>query len=161
MDFSSLVTLEDWTNALDQLIVASTTAIHNNNQGKIADLQDDLFNYQQISPVNFDSLDSIAAKLSLELNRANRQIALKNIAEIADELKNLKNILGVATEHANQSADDIQLKSTKNFLNKAKTSLTILKGLRNDLTDNSTDLGRKVTAVFKAIQEFEEAFPEF
>ena len=161
MDFSSLVTLEDWTNALDQLIAASTTAVQNGDTAKIADLQDDLFNYQQISPVNFDSLDSIAAKLSLELNRANRQIALKNIAEIANQLKNLKNILGVATEHANQSANAIQLKTTKDFLNKAKTSLTILKGLRNDLTDNSTDLGRKVTAVFKAIQEFEEAFPEF
>lgn len=159
MDFSSLVTLEDWTNALNQLITASTTAIQNNQQGKIADLQDNLFNYQQISPVNFDSLDSIAAKLSLELNRANRQTALKNIADIAQELNNLKNILGVATEHANQSADVIQLKTTKEFLDKAKTSLTILKGLRNDLADNSTDLGKKVAAVFKAIQEFEEAFP--
>ena len=160
MDFSQLVTLADWTNALNQLIAASTTAVQNGDTAKIADLQDDLFNYQQISPVNFDSLDSLAAKLSLKLNGTNRQAILRNIADIAEELKNLKNILGVATEHANQSADAIQLKSTKEFLSKAKTSLTILKGLRNDLADNSTDLGEKVAAIFKAINDFEEAFPD-
>lgn len=160
MDFSQLVTLANWTNALDQLIAASTTAVQNNDTAKIADLQDDLFNFQQISPVNFDSLDSIAAKLSLELNRANRQIALRNIAAIAEELRNLKSILGVATEHANQSADAIQLKTTKDFLSKAKTSITILKNLRNDLSNENSDLGKKVAAVVKAIQEFEAAFPD-
>jgi hypothetical protein len=160
MDFSQLVTLANWTNALDQLIAASTTAVQNNDTAKIADLQDDLFNFQQISPVNFDSLDSIAAKLSLELNRTNRQIALRNIAAIAEELRNLKSILGVATEHANQSADAIQLKTTKDFLSKAKTSITILKNLRNDLSNENSDLGKKVAAVVKAIQEFEAAFPD-
>jgi hypothetical protein len=160
MDFSQLVTLANWTNALDQLIAASTTAVQNNDTAKIADLQDDLFNFQQISPVNFDSLDSIAAKLSLELNRTNRQIALRNIAVIAEELRNLKSILGVATEHANQSADAIQLKTTKDFLSKAKTSITILKNLRNDLSNENSDLGKKVAAVVKAIQEFEAAFPD-
>jgi hypothetical protein len=160
MDFSQLTTLEDWTKALDQLIAASTTAVQNGDTAKIADLQDDLFNYQQISPVNFDSLDNIAAKLSLKLNGINRQATLRNIAEIAQELNNLKNILGVATEHANQSADAIQLKTTKDFLSKAKTSLIILKGLRTELDNNNTDLGRKVAAVFKAIKDFEEAFPD-
>jgi hypothetical protein len=160
MDFSQLTTLEDWTKALDQLIAASTTAVQNGDTAKIADLQDDLFNYQQISPVNFDSLDNIAAKLSLKLNGINRQATLRNIAEIAQELNNLKNILGVATEHANQSADAIQLKTTKDFLSKAKTSLIILKGLRTELDNNTTDLGRKVAAVFKAIKDFEEAFPD-
>jgi hypothetical protein len=160
MDFSQLTTLEDWTKALDQLIAASTTAVQNSDTAKIADLQDDLFNYQQISPVNFDSLDNIAAKLSLKLNGINRQATLRNIAEIAQELNNLKNILGVATEHANQSADAIQLKTTKDFLSKAKTSLIILKGLRTELDNNNTDLGRKVAAVFKAIKDFEEAFPD-
>lgn len=160
MDFSQLITLEDWTKALDQLIAASTTAVQNGDTAKIADLQDDLFNYQQVSPVNFDSLDSIAAKLSLKLNSINRETTLRNIALISQELNNLKNILGVATEHANQSADAIQLKTTKDFLSKAKTSLNILKGLRTELDNDNTDLGRKVTAVFKAINDFEAAFPD-
>ncbi len=68
--------------------------------------------------------------------------------------------MGVATQNAAQSADAIQLKTTKEFLSKAKTSLNILKGLRNDLDDNSTDLGKKVSAIFKAINDFEEAFPD-
>ncbi|MDZ7898507.1 MAG: hypothetical protein U5N85_10855 [Arcicella sp.] len=72
----------------------------------------------------------------------------------------MKNLLGVATDHANQTADAIQLKSAKEFLSKAKTSITILKSLRADLSDTNTDLGRKVAAVFKAIQNFEEAFPD-
>jgi hypothetical protein len=160
MDFSQLITLEDWTKALDQIITASTAAVQNGDTAKIADLQDDLFNYQQTSPVNFDSLDSIAAKLSLKLNGINRQATLKNIADIAQELNNLKNILGVATEHANQSADAIQLKTTKDFLSKAKTSLNILKGLRAELDNTNNDLGKKVAAVFKAINDFEVAFPD-
>jgi hypothetical protein len=160
MDFSQLITLEDWTKALDQLIAASTTAVQNGDTAKIADLQDDLFNYQQVSPVNFDSLDSIAAKLSLKLNSINREATLRNIALIAQELNNLKNILGVATEHANLSADAIQLKTTKDFLTKAKTSLNILKGLRAELDNDNTDLGKKVAAVFKAINDFEAAFPD-
>jgi hypothetical protein len=160
MDFSQLTTLEDWTKALDQIITASTAAVQNSDTAKIADLQDDLFNYQQASPVNFDSLDSIAAKLSLKLNGINRQATLKNIADIAQELNNLKNILSVATEHANQSADAIQLKTTKDFLSKAKTSLNILKGLRAELDNTNNDLGKKVAAVFKAINDFETAFPD-
>jgi hypothetical protein len=35
-----------------------------------------------------------------------------------------------------------------------------LKGLRNDLANNSTDLGKKVAAVMKAIKDFEDAFPD-
>jgi hypothetical protein len=160
MDFSGLITIEDWTKALEQLMSSATVALQTDNTTKIFELQDDLFNYQQASPPHFDSLDKIAFKLSLELNRANRQTALKNIGDLASELGDLKNLLGVATVHANQAADAIQLKSAKEFLGKAKTSITILKNLRADLSDTNTDLGQKVAAVFKAIQDFEEAFPD-
>lgn len=160
MDFSQLITIEDWTKALEQLMSSATVALQTANTAKIFELQDDLFNYQQASPPNFDSLDKIAFKLSLELNRANRQTALRNIGDLSTELSNLKNLLGVATDHANQAADTIQLKTTKDFLNKAKTSLNILIGLRNELDNDNTDLGRKVAAVFKAIKDFEEAFPD-
>jgi hypothetical protein len=160
MDFSQLITIEDWTKALEQLMSSATVALQTTNTAKIFELQDDLFNYQQASPANFDSLDKIAFKLSLELNRANRQTALRNIGDLTTELSNLKNLLGVATDHANQAADAIQLKTTKDFLSKAKTSLNILKGLRNELDNDTTDLGRKVAAVFKAIKDFEEAFPD-
>jgi hypothetical protein len=160
MDFSQLMTLADWTSALEQLIASSNTALQNNDDTQISDLQDVLFQFQRQSPPNFESLDTIAFKTSLELNRANRNTALKNLANLSQELKNLNSILGVATENATQSADALQLKNVKDFLSKAKTSLTILKGLRNDLADNSTDLGKKITAVFKAIKDFEEAFPD-
>jgi hypothetical protein len=160
MDFSQLVTIEDWTKALEQLMSSATVALQTANTAKIFDLQDDLFNYQQASPPNFDSLDKIAFKLSLELNRANRQTALKNIGDLASELSDLKNLLGVATDHANQAADVIQLKTAKDFLSKAKTSITILKGLRADLSNENSDLGKKVAAVFKAIKDFEEVFPD-
>ena len=86
---------------------------------------------------------------------------MQNIIDIANELHNLKNILGVATEHANQSADEIQLKSTKDFLSNAKIILNILKGRRTELDDNNTDLGRKVVVVFKGISNFGMVFPDF
>ncbi len=158
MDFSQLITLAEWTNALDELIAKAMLAIQSNDEQQITDLQDVLLEFQRQSPPNFESLDTIAFKISLELNRVNRTTALINIRKLAQELRDLNRILGVATANANQSADIIQLKSTKEFLSKAKTSLTILKGLRDDLADNSTDLGRKVAAVFKAIQDFEDAF---
>lgn len=159
MDFSLLITLADWTTALEQLIASANNALQNNDDNQISDLQDELFQFQRQSPPNFESLDAIAFKTSLELNRANRNTALKNLANLSQELKNLNSILGVATENATQSADAIQLKNVKEFLSKAKTSLNILKGLRYDLADNSTDLGKKVAAIFKAINDFEDAFP--
>ena len=160
MDFSQLITLAEWTNVLDELIDKAMLAIQNNEEQQISDLQEVLLDFQRQSPPNFESLDTIAFKVSLELNRVNRTTALINIRKFAQELKDLNRILGVATANANQSADTIQLKTTKEILGKAKTSLTILKGLRDDLADNSTDLGRKVLAVFEAIQDFENAFPD-
>lgn len=160
MDFSQLITLAEWTNVLDELIAKAMLAIQNNEEQQISDLQDVLLDFQRQSPPNFESLDTIAFKVSLELNRVNRTTALINIRKLAQELKDLNRILGVATANANQSADAIQLKSTKEFLNKAKTSLTILKSLRNELADDSTELGKKVAAVFEAIQDFERAFPD-
>lgn len=160
MDFTNFATVNDWTTALEQLIASSVVAIQNDNRIQINELQTDLLDFQDQSPTKFDSLDAIAFRVSLELNRASRTAALRNLENLRQELRNLNSMLEVATEHANQSADAIQLKSTKDFLNKAKTSLIILKGLRNELDDNTTDLGRKVAAVFKAIQDFEAAFPE-
>ena len=127
MDFSQLITLADWTTALEQLIASANDALQNNDDEKISDLQDELSQFQRQSPPNFESLDAIAFKTFLELNRANRNSALKNIANLSQELKNLNSILGVATQNATQSADAIQLKTTKEFLSKAKTSLNILK----------------------------------
>lgn len=160
MDFSQLMTLADWTTALEQLIDSANNALQNNDDNQISNLQDDLFQFQRQSPPNFESLDAIAFKTSLELNRANRNTALKNLANLSQELKNLNSILSVATENATQSADALQLKNVKDFLSKAKTSINILKGLRNDLANSSTDLGKKVAAVMKAIKDFEEAFPD-
>lgn len=160
MDFSQLITLVEWTNALDELMAKAMLAIQNNDDQQIADLQEILFDFQRQSPPNFESLDAIAFKISLELNRVNRTNALINVRKLAQELKDLNKILAVATTNANLSADTIQLKSTKEILNKAKLSLTILKGLRDDLADNSTNLGKKVMAIFKAIQDFENAFPD-
>jgi hypothetical protein len=160
MDFSQLITLADWTTALEQLIASANNALQNNDDNQISNLQDDLFQFQRQSPPNFESLDAIAFKTSLELNRANRNTALKNLTNLSQELINLNSILSVATENATQSADALQLKNVKDFLSKAKTSLNVLKGLRNDLASSSTDLGKKVAAVMKAIKDFEDAFPD-
>ena len=160
MDFSQLMTLADWTTALEQLIASANNALQNNDDTQISDLQDVLFQFQRQSPPNFESLDAIAFKTSLELNRANRNTALKNLTNLSQELINLNSILSVATENAAQSADALQLKNVKDFLSKAKTSINILKDLRNDLANNSTDLGKKVAAVMKSIKDFEEAFPD-
>jgi hypothetical protein len=159
MDFTNFATVNDWTTALEQLIADSVVAIQNDNHLQINQLQTDLLDFQDQSPTKFDSLDAIAFKISLELNRASRTAALRNLENLRQELRNLNSMLEVATNHAIEAADSIHLKNTKDFLGKAKTSLTILKGLRDDLADNTTNLGRKIQAVVQAINDFEAAFP--
>jgi chromosome segregation ATPase len=107
----------------------------------------------------FDNLESRALKVSNELNRASKTIALRNLNDLLSQLKELDKQLNVQTADATQTSNELQLKSTKEFLTKAKTSLTILKGLKAELDNDTTDLGKKVAAVFKAINDFEEAFP--
>jgi hypothetical protein len=160
MDFSQLISITDWTNALNALISESKVALQNNDTDKIIALQDDLLRFQDQTPPNFDSLDVLAMKTSFELNRASRMTAIKNIEAIATELGNLNLMISIATERANLSAEAIQLRSAKEFLGKAKASLLILKSLKDELTDTSSDVSDKVMALLKAIKDFENAFPD-
>jgi hypothetical protein len=164
MDFSILNTDSEWVSALQDLTNLVIKAIDKSNLADISNLRVVLKNYRDTLAENmhlseFDNLESRALKVSNELNRASKTIALRNLNDLLSQLKELDKQLNVQTADATQTSNELQLKSTKEFLTKAKTSLTILKGLKAELDNDTTDLGKKVAAVFKAINDFEEAFP--
>lgn len=158
MNFDALITISDWTLALQQLVALADAAVQSGNQDDTANVQDSLFVFRQQSPPTVNNLDAIAFSVSNELNRQNRRLALDKLKELGEELANLNKSLDAATQQALTRSDEIQLKSTKDMLSKAKVSLEILKSLRQDLQDPTTPLGQKVGDVFTAIQEFEKAF---
>ncbi|GAB3995621.1 hypothetical protein GCM10028807_36260 [Spirosoma daeguense] len=158
MNFDELITVADWTSALQQIVSLADAAFKSRDQDEIDKVQDLLFKFQEQSPPSVNNLDTIAFKVSKELAKENKEQVLKNLNDLSKELVTLSKFLDVATEHALLKSDAIQLKNTKDFLSKAKASLEILKGLREDLQDPTTNLGKKVEEVFKAINEFEKAF---
>jgi flagellar biosynthesis chaperone FliJ len=165
MDFSTLNTTVEWSSSLHDLINLCKKAVETQNLADIGKMRTVLENYRNELSNNthlnqFDELERISTGTLLELNRASRTIALRNLGNLTGELAALDTQLRELADDANDTSDKLQLKSTKNFLTKAKASLNILKGLRTELDNNNTDVGRKVAAVFKAIKEFEETFPD-
>jgi flagellar biosynthesis chaperone FliJ len=165
MDFSTLNTSAEWSSSLQDLINLCKKAVETQNLADIGKMKTVLENYRSELSNNahlsqFDELERISTGVLLELNRASRTIALRNLGNLTGELSTLDAQLRQLADNAINTSDKLQLKNTKDFLSKAKTSLNILKGLRNELDNDTTDLGRKVAAVFNAINDFEEAFPD-
>jgi flagellar biosynthesis chaperone FliJ len=163
MDFSELNTSAEWSSSLQDLINLCKKAVETQNFADIGKMRTVLENYiNELSNnahlAQFDELERISTGALLELNRASRTIALRNLGNLTGELTTLDSQLRELADDANDTSDKLQLKSTKNFLSKAKSSLNILKGLRTELDDDTTDLGKKVAALFKAIKEFDETF---
>jgi flagellar hook-basal body complex protein FliE len=160
MNFDKLVTVQDWTEALRELIRRGQNAVDQNNTEEIGNVQDLLFDFQLASPKSFDDLDEIAFKTAQELNAQNRAALLTTLTELSQKLVDLSHTLDVSTEQALAKSDEIRLKNVINGLDKAKTGLDILLELREDLRDKDSELGKKVEAVFIAIKEFKEAFKD-
>jgi flagellar biosynthesis chaperone FliJ len=165
MDFSTLNTSAEWSSSLQDLINLCKKAVETQNLADISKMRTVVENYRNELSNNahlnqFDELERISTGVLLELNRASRTIALRNLGNLTGDLQTLDAQLRQLADDANDTSDKLQLKSTKDFLSKAKTSLNILMGLRTELDNDNTDLGRKVAAVFKAIKEFETAFPD-
>lgn len=160
MNFDTLVTVQDWTEALQELIRRGQNAVDQNNTEEIENVQNLLFDFQLASPKSFDDLDAIAFKTARELNAQNRAAILNTLTELSEELLTFSNTLAVSTEQALAQSDKIQLKNVMDVLEKANTGLDILLELREDLRDKDSELGKKVEAVFIAIKEFRDAFKE-
>lgn len=160
MNFDTLVTVQDWTEALQALIRRGQNAVDQNNTEEIENIQDLLLDFQLASPKSFDDLDAIAFKTAQELNAQNRVTILNTLTELSEELVTFSNTLSVSTEQALAQSDKIQLKNVMDVLEKANTGLAILVDLREDLQNTDSELGKKAEAVFIAIKEFREAFKE-
>jgi hypothetical protein len=165
MDFSILNTDSEWVATLQDLTSLVTKAIDKSKVDDINKLRIVMQNFRNALAPNmflseFDNLDTISLKVTTELNRASRNIALRNLTDLTNQLKTLDTQLIDLTASATQTSEELQLKNAKEFLTKAKTSLNILTGLKAELDNDTTDIGQKVAAVFKAIKGFEVAFPD-
>jgi flagellar biosynthesis chaperone FliJ len=164
MDFSTLNTSAEWSSSLQDLTNLCKKAVETQNLADVGKMRTVLENYRNELSNNahlyqFDELERISTGALLELNRASRTIALRNLGSLTGELSTLDSQLRPLADEANATSDSLQLKTTKDFLSKTKTSLNILKGLKAEFDNDTTDLGRKVTAAFKAIKDLEAVFP--
>jgi hypothetical protein len=157
IDFGTLTTVDDWSNALKTLIDDARTAIQNNDSDARLATQAQLTDFITNSPSFCAPLDAVARDTARDLFTSEVNAALAALASRdADLARATANING-ATAHANQSARSIQFTQAINFLDKSKDALAQLKAIEEQLASPDTDLLTKIETVMAAIEELKNA----
>ncbi len=151
VNFNTLVTIDDWAGALQQLLNDASAAISTNNQQAKLAAQDALRTFSKLSPVQCEFLDNIAHKAVNDLFNSVADAALQSIASRNAELQQAtKLIKDVATE-AQKDAKSIQFEKVISALDKAKSAAETLKTLETSLAQPDQNLLAKIRALSDAI----------
>ena len=150
-------TIEDWSNALDEIVKEAEGAIKQENVAKKIELQDLLKKYIKLSPPvpALDTLDEIAKKTYDDLFI---DIVGESIAAIASrnaELKKARDLIVGVTEQAKKDKKSIMLENVVDALDKSKMILETLKEFEETLDSSDQTLIGKIEAVKDAITELE------
>lgn len=151
INFDSLVTIDDWAGALQQLLNDAKAAINANDQQAKLNAQEALRTFSKLSPVQCEFLDNIAHKAVNDLFISVADSALAAIASRNAELQQAtKLIKNVATE-AQKDAKSIQFERVISALDKAKSAAETLKTLETSLAQPNQNLLAKIKALTDAI----------
>lgn len=157
IDWDTLSTVDDWSNALKSLIADARAAVqHNDSDARLA-TQAALTDFITNSPGFCAPLDAVARDTAHDLFVSEVNAALASIASRDAALAKATAAINGATAHANQSAKSIQFTQAINFLDKSKDALAQLKSLEEQLASPDTDLLTKIQTVIAAIDALKTA----
>jgi hypothetical protein len=159
INFDELVTLADWTAALQSILDEAKTAIQSNDQGKKLELQDQLRAYIKRSPEKCEFLDNIAHKAIDDLFISVVGSALSAIDARNAELKKATAVVADVTHEAENDAKSIQFKTAIEVLTKAKAAVEKLKALEQQLAQPDQNLLDKIKALTDAISDLSGLLP--
>ena len=156
IDFDSLETFDDWSDALQQILRQGRTALQSGDvQGRVA-VQDLLREFIEKSPNRIaNGLDDIARKAMDDmLNTALSEALASLSSRTADLAMHAKAISDIASS-AEAKAASIRLDKAKQVIDSATSAIVSLNGLRQTLgaaADDQAVVG-KIDKAVKVIQE--------
>jgi hypothetical protein len=157
IDFGTLTTVDDWSNALKTLIDDARIAVQNNDSDARLATQAQLTDFITNSPSFCAPLDVVARDTARDLFTSELNAALASLASRDADLAKATATIGGATAHANQSAKSIQFTQAISFLDKSKDVLVQLKTIEEQLAAPDVDLLTKIQTVIAAIEELKNA----
>ncbi len=156
--FDELITIEDWSGALETILDAAVKATENADSQERQDLQDLLLTYIKRSPAKVELLDVIAREAIEDLALAQIAVSLERISSRSAELDRAVALIKNVTAEAKKDERSLQLESTLDALAKAKAAIDALTKLEKSLAGADQNLlqklkasGEAVAAVVKAI----------
>lgn len=151
INWDTLVTINDWARALQQLLADARAAISADDQDAKLDAQDALRTYTKRSPVECEFLDNIALRAINDLFDSVAESALNKIAARNAELQQATKLIKVVSTQAQKDAKAIQFEKVISALDKAKSAAETLKSLETSLSQPDQNLLSKIKAVTDAI----------
>lgn len=156
IDFDSLETLDDWSEALQQILGGARTALQSGNvQNRVA-VQELLAEFIGKSPNRIASaLDDIARKAMDDmLDKAVEEALVGLSSRTADLALHAKAVSEIASS-AEVKAASIRLEKAKRVIDSATSAIVSLHDLRQTLGDAASDqtVVGKIDKAVKVIQE--------
>lgn len=151
INFDTLITIDDWAGALQQLLDDATAATNANDQQAKLEAQDALRTFSKLSPPQAEFLDTIAHKAVNDLFISVADSALAAIASRNTELQQATKLIKDVSIQANKDAKSIQFEKVISALDKAKSAADALKTLETGLQKPDQNLLDKIKALLDAI----------
>ena len=156
IDFDSLATFDDWSDALQQILRQARTALQSGNVSDRVAVQDLLAEFIAKSPNRIAAgLDDIARKAMDDMLNTALSEALTSLASrTADLALHAKAISDIAS-NAEAKAAAIRLDKARQVIDSATSAIVSLNGLRQTLGAAADDLAvvGKIDKAVKVIQE--------
>jgi predicted nucleic acid-binding Zn-ribbon protein len=152
--WSTLVTLNDWTDALERLLTAAESARATNNARAVREVQTALVTFTKQSPAMANALDDIAHEAARDLYLARLDQALRQLAARKKALADARQLIEEATAQARRDTADIRLENVRLLVEKTMAALKAYERIRRNLESADDDVLRSVRAALNALADF-------
>jgi hypothetical protein len=154
--FSALITVEDWAGELGTILGEVDEAVQSGEIRERLGAQELLSDYIKASPSAAEALDKIAARASLDLLQAQVDDVIAAIAARNSELKAATTLIRQSAAEAKSSKKALQFEKVLDTLKTARAGIEAFKKLGDAAADEDAELTERLTAIAKAIADFEK-----
>jgi hypothetical protein len=152
IDWSDLILLEDWADALRQILAAAESAVQT-PLGKRQEVAELLRLFIKKSPVDAGVLDNIATGAIIDLDINIMEEALRAIRAREATLKLQISLITGVTAQAKNDAKKLRLDNVNKVLANAKVALKALQAANRALDPPDEELSQKIEAIITAMHD--------
>lgn len=152
IDWNDLILLEDWADALRQILAAAENAVQI-PLGKRQEVADLLRTFIKKSPTDAGVLDNIATGAITDLDISIMDDALRAIKGREATLKLQISLITGVTAQAKNDAKKLRLDNVNKVLASAKVALKALQAANKVLNPPDEELSQKIEAIITAMDD--------